>query len=539
MEPRVKRRIALLSLLYLVAPAQALTIRVGADAGCDTASLAVALTQAKANPGADTIRIAANQSYLSQDLFVDSDVTLRGGYATCDAPATNGRTEIAGNGNWATVTAWSDNPDGIAVRLEGLDIRNGGASGDVGDFGGVSVGGRARVTLADLRIHDNVGIFGGGVSVSGANAIVTVERAVEVDNNRASLGGGFAVGGGTLRLSPYSVTVRDNRAAAGGGLFVDSGLASVAADPDIVLPVEGLLIRNNSASGEGGGVYVRGTSGKLLAESTVVRDNTAGVEGGGIYATDGGYVQFVRYSMGPRRPCSAERECLRLSGNTAARGGGIALAAGASAAMFHSVIRDNSASDGPAISVRGQNSDARLLGSVVARNRCTGSNTMCAPIRTTAGKLRFTYTTIADNSAGSSIPSPIFGDGTSGDSITRYEFYSTLISGHTQLYAQNGAATTHAGDCLIMSAGQIWSGLTRSDIAPVEFVDAARGNYRLRAGNTAIDYCNAASAPTDDPDIDGTVRGVESPGNANDFGTFDVGAYEYERIFASGLEAPR
>jgi hypothetical protein len=532
----VNRSIALLSLLSLAAPAHALTIRVGADAGCDTSSLAVALTQAKANPGADTIRVAANQSYVNQDLFIDSEVTLRGGYASCDASTANGRTEIAGNGNWAAVTIWTDTANGIAVRLEGLDIRNGGASGDVGDFGGISVGGRARATLAELRVHDNVGIFGGGVSVNGANAIVNVERNVEVDNNRASLGGGFAVGSGTLRLSPYGVVVRDNRAAAGGGLFIDSGLVSVGADPDIVLPVDGLLIRNNTASNEGGGVYVRGTSGKLLAESTVIRDNTAGIEGGGAYATDGGYVQFVRYSMGPQRPCSAERECLRLSGNTAPRGGGIALAAGANAALFHSLIRDNTSSDGPAISVRGQNSEARLLGSVVARNRCTGSNTMCAPIRTTAGKLRFTYTTIADNTAGASIPAPIFADGSSGDSITRYEFYSTLISGHTQLYAQNGAATTHTGDCLIMSGGQVWSGLTRSDIAPIDFIDAARGNYRLRAGTTAIDYCSASQAPTEDPDIDGTVRGIESPGNANDFGTFDAGAYEYERIFSSGFE---
>lgn len=535
----MKRCIALLSLLTLTAPVPALTIRVGADPGCDTSSLAVALTRAKANPGADTIHIARNQVYANQELFVDSDVTLRGGYTSCDAPAPDGRTELAGSGSWAVVTAWTDTPDGIVVRLEGLDIRNGGAGGDIGDFGGVSVGGRTRVAIADARIHDNVAIVGGGVSVNGTNAIVDVEHTVEIDNNRASLGGGFGVAGGTLRLRPYAVVIRDNRAADGGGVYVDAGLVSVGSDPDIARPVDGLLVRNNTASNRGGGIHVRGTFGKLLAESTVIRDNTAGIEGGGAYGSDGGYIQFTRYSMGPQRPCSAEQECLRLSGNTAPRGGGIALAAGATGALFHSMIRDNLADDGPAISVRGQNSELRLLGSIVARNRCVGGNTMCAPIRTTAGKLRFTYTTIADNTAGASIPSPIFADGSSGDSITQYAFYSTLISGHTQLYAQNGAATTHTGDCLIMSAGQIWSGLSRSDIAPIEFVDAPRGNYRLRPGNSAIDYCTSGLAPTDDPDIDGTVRGIESPGNANDFGTFDVGAYEYERLFAGGFEGLR
>lgn len=531
----MKRCLALVPLLCFAAPVPALTIRVGADAGCDTGSIATALAQARANPGPDVIRIASNQTYAGQRLSVDSDVTLRGGYANCDASTPNGRTALAGTGTWAVISVYTNDTNGIATRLENLDVSGGGVGGDVGDFGGVAVGGRARAALADLRIHDNVGIFGGGLGVTGTNAIVDVERMVEIDANRSLYGGGIA-SVGTVRLRPYTVDIHDNNAAAGGGLYVDSGLASVGGDPDAGLPVDGLLIRNNTATERGGGVYVTGTFGKLLAESTVVRDNSAGAEGGGLYATNGGYLQFTRYNMGPVRPCAAEQQCLRVSGNSAPRGGGVALSAGANAVLNHSLIRDNTAADAPAISLRDAATDLRLAGSLIVRNRCSGDNSVCAPIRTTAGKLRFTYTTIADNVAGSTMAAPIFAD---GGSASRYEFYSSLISGHTQLFVLNGAVPSYAGDCVMLSAGQLPGGLTRSDVAPIVFADATRGDYRLRAGTAAIDYCDAGPIPTEDPDVDGVVRGLESPGNANDFGAHDLGAFEFERIFAGGFGAPR
>ena len=81
--------------------------------------------------------------------------------------------------------------------------------------------------------------------------------------------------------------------------------------------------------------------------------------------------------------------------------------------------------------------------------------------------------------------------------------------------------------------------VTRSDIAPIRFADAARNNYRLAADNAAIDFCNAGAQPTEDPDIDGIARGLESPGAPNDFGAFDLGAYEYETLFNGGMEGPR
>jgi hypothetical protein len=66
-----------------------------------------------------------------------------------------------------------------------------------------------------------------------------------------------------------------------------------------------------------------------------------------------------------------------------------------------------------------------------------------------------------------------------------------------------------------------------------------RGDCRLRAGTTAVDYGDASRLQTEDPDVDGVVRGLDSAGNANEFVSYDLGAFEFERVFAGGFEGPR
>jgi hypothetical protein len=112
---------------------------------------------------------------------------------------------------------------------------------------------------------------------------------------------------------------------------------------------------------------------------------------------------------------------------------------------------------------------------------------------------------------------------------------STLASGKTMIFGTNGATPIFAADCVIEDSGALEGGMGRSDVGPIAFQDPVRGDYRLAAGNRAIDYCNDTHAPVEDPDLDGTPRGLEGPG-ANDLGRFDLGAYEFERIFASGIE---
>jgi hypothetical protein len=534
----MKRGIALLSLLQLAAPALALEIRVGADAGCNTNSLETALTQARASNGGDVIRVAANQAYANQALYIDTDVELYGGYASCDAPAPTGRTALTGTGTWAALVIYGDSAS-ISVRVEGFDISGGGASGDIGNFGGVNIGGRSFVRLADLRLHDNLGIFGGGLSVEGANAIVTLEHQVEIDRNRANIGGGVAVSAGTLRVRPQAVTIRNNTGNDGGGLFIGSaGLVSVGDDPeDTRFPVDGFAIHGNSANQDGGGVYLDGAGSKLLAESIVVRDNSAARDGGGIFAANGAYAQFTRWNFTPGRRCGSGSDCLRLSGNSAQNGGALQLASGATASINQAIVRDNHAIHGTVLNMRGNSSQLRMTGSVVARNACDTPD--CAPFWINGGgRVRFSFTTFAGNSSTITAQSLVYAFGPIG-SQGGMEFYHSLLSGTPRLAAVGNTAYTMGGDCVLKDSGSVESGYTRSDVAPVSFVDPAGNDYRLRAGNAAIDYCTAGNPAPEDPDIDGVTRGLESPGNANEFGSFDLGAYEFERIFGASQESPR
>ena len=69
---------------------------------------------------------------------------------------------VIGSGSWATVAAFGPTAEGIDVRLEHLDISGGGIGGDIGSFGGLAVEGNARVHVADVALHHNRAIFGGG-----------------------------------------------------------------------------------------------------------------------------------------------------------------------------------------------------------------------------------------------------------------------------------------------------------------------------------------------------------------------------------------
>lgn len=517
-----------------VLPLQAAEISVGADASCAAHTIAEALATAALTPEVDTIRLVNDQAYTGQNVHIETSVNLIGGFAGCADAVPSARTELVGSGDWATIVAYGGTPDGIDVRLERVDVSAGGIGGDIGYFGGLVVDGSARVHVADATFHDNQAIYGGGIAVYGATARLTLERNVDIHDNRAATGGGLYVEAGSVSVRPQAVSVRANTAQSGAGLAIVNGLVSVGSDiDDTTTPITGFLVARNQASGNGGGVFVSGPNGNLLADDTVVRDNTA-VEGGGVFATTGGYAQFASFTFGPFRHCPASLECLRLSDNHATRGGGFAIRNGARGHLGRTIVRGNTAARGSALSVADQTSELRGQGLLVVQNHCDAAEPQCDTIAMTAGTARFSYATFADNDGR---PLLLFGDGVPGNSLTVVSMDSSIVSGKSLIFGINGAAPIFAADCVMKDTGALESGMGRSDIGAITFQDRARGDYRLAAGNRAIDYCDDSHAPTEAPDLDGTPRGLENPG-ANDLGTFDLGAYEFERIFAGGMEAP-
>lgn len=518
--------------------ARAADISVGAGQNCTVHTIADAMTLAAATPEADTVRLANDQEYLAQTAFIGTAVDLIGGHAACGDTEPSGRTALVGTGQWATLEVWGgEGNDSIPVRLERLDISGGGgASGDIGTWGGLNISGRASVQVADTAIHGNRSSHGGGLAVS-FNAIVTLERDVEIHDNLASVGGGVLVSGASLRLQPSAIVVRDNAAVDGAGIaIVGGGLLSVGSDPKAPsMPIDGVLVHANQADNHGGGLYVSGINSKALLDDIVVRDNTA-AEGGGAYAGNGGYAQFSRFREGPFRHCATELECLRLSDNSAERGGAVSVRNGGSAHFGEAILRDNSAAGGSAIWMHGDASSVRLYSSLVVRNACSAGAPGCAPIFTMGGSLRFEHSTFADNEGGASL---IYGDGEQGALVTNILGYSSLVAGKERIFDFFGALPTVHYDCILKDQGTFEVAAERSDILPIAFQAPDRGDYRLSPGNAAIDFCDGAPVSAQSPDIDGNRRGVDDLAAQDRFGTFDLGAYESDRIFASGSESKR
>lgn len=514
-------------------PLRAADISVGAGASCTAHTIAEALALAAGSPEVDTIRLANDQAYADLAVDIHISVNLIGGHAACGDTDPVGATHLEGSGSWATVAAFGPTAEGIDVRLEHLDISGGGIGGDIGSFGGLAVEGNARVHVADVALHHNRAIFGGGIGVFGAGARLALERNVDIHDNEATFtGGGLYVEMGTANIRPQAVSVHDNRAQSGGGLAISSGQVNVGSDiDDQATPITGFLVARNSATGNGGGVFVTGQNGMLLADDTVIRDNQA-VEGGGVFATTGGYAQLASFLMGPLRHCAPSLECLRVSGNKALRGGGVAVRDGGTGHLSRTIVRDNTAARGSALSIADEASTLRGLGLLVVRNHCDAAQPQCDTIGMSAGTARFQYATFADNDGR---PLLLFGDGTPGNSITTVSFDSSLVSGKALIFGTNGAAPIFAADCVMKDTGSLEGGMGRSDIGQITFQNPAAGDYRLAAGNRAIDYCDDTHAPVEDPDLDGTPRGIEGPG-ANDLGRFDLGAYEFDRIFVAGME---
>lgn len=531
------RHLILLSSLSLaaVAHSHAAEISVGAGPSCTTHTIADALTLAAATPDVDTIRLADDQAYTGQVVSIGTSVTLVGGHGACGDLAPTGRTALVGTGDRATLSVYSATAD-IRVRLENLDIGGGGTGGDIGGSGGVNVGARVFVSLADVAIHDNLGVTGGGLRIT-EGALVELERNVDIHHNRAyAAGGGIYLDGAYLRMRPHGIAIRDNDAQNGGGIAMYRGAnVSVGTDPEgPLLPVDGVLIAGNRAGNTGGGVVVNGAGTSLLADDAVVRDNSA-AEGGGVYVSIGGYAQFARFREGPFRHCPGDLECLRLSGNTAERGGAVSVRDGGTAHIDETIVRDNVAAGGTAFWVHGDDSQLRILGALVVGNRCFDSAPGCPTVYTSGGKLRFEHSTFADNPGSDSL---IWGDGASNAIMTDIQGYSSLVSGKQKIFDFLGAIPTVKYDCVLKDSGFEEIAATRSGVLPIAFQDPARGDYHLPPDSHAVDWCDDAPVSSQSPDMDGTRRGLDTI-REDQFGPYDLGAYESDRIFSSSVESRR
>lgn len=234
--------------------------------------------------------------------------------------------KIVGAGSASTVIEWNGELTGdrvfhviaatgtVNVELEGVSVRNGSPK-QVDIKAGPASGSGALETRYYLRRA------GGGIAVGAAAAIVLVDPNVTGDANAAGRGGsqrpdGGGESGATYSLKLTDVTVHNNSAQGDGGGIYTAGAMTMLRS----------TVHNNTGSTNGGGVY---NEGNTTITASTIRDNTS--EGGGGFFGTGSNAVTISGST--------------LSGNSAVGGGAISGRAGVTMKIVNTTISGNKGTD--------------------------------------------------------------------------------------------------------------------------------------------------------------------------------------------------
>lgn len=186
--------------------------------------------------------------------------------------------EISGN-------ACSDTGGGVISAGAYLKLYGGTISNNTADKRGGGVFTNMTLTISDgITITGNKSEQGGGIYTYDED--ITINGG-NITGNTATYGGGvYHIGDyrtcDTLTISG-SATITGNTATDGDGVYVESGKnTSNWNKGQGALQINGGSITNNTATGNGGGVYIN-ERGLLTITGGNVTDNTATVNGGGVY----------------------------------------------------------------------------------------------------------------------------------------------------------------------------------------------------------------------------------------------------------------
>ena len=306
------------------------------------------------------------------DVTLDG-VTVTGNKATYSKKGTGAGIEAQGGTLTVTECTITNNEaqgnGGGIFSAEGNELNISGSTiqGNKADNGGGIHMGEARdtsktpskATITDTKILENEAIGsgeGGGVYVGGPLADATLKGCTVANNKSVSTGGGIAAKLSTVTLD--DTTVENNQAVNGGGLF-HLGIAA----PGSLTLQNGSVIRNNTASSMGGGLFLWGNVG-LKSKNSEISGNKA-LYGAGIAAS-----QYTATFASPK----LELVDTKVNNNgdaTTVMGGGIYAAQGVVLNAKNTKFLDNTAKSGGGI-LLWSNSSADLNNSEVSGNKATG-----------------------------------------------------------------------------------------------------------------------------------------------------------------------
>lgn len=310
----------------------------------------------------------------------ESDVTLDGVTVTGNKATSNNSAHLGAGGGieaqGGSLTVKNSTISNNEARGNGggihsaegnvLDVSDSTVQGNKGNNGGGIHTGEARdasktpskATITNTKVLENEAIGsgeGGGVYV-GTRADATLKGCTVADNKSVSTGGGIAAKLGTVTLD--DTTVENNQAVNGGGLF-HLGIAV----PGSLTLQNGSIIRNNTASSMGGGLFLWGNVG-LKSENSEISGNKA-LYGAGIAAS-----QYTANFASPKLELVDTKVNNNGDANTV-MGGGIYAASGVTVTSKNTKFLGNTANTAGGILLY-LNSSADLNNSEVSGNKATG-----------------------------------------------------------------------------------------------------------------------------------------------------------------------
>ena len=239
-----------------VLPSHGATLTVCSD-GCDYAGLQQAHDFAQSGD-----RIELQQEVLTEDgIILVKDLHIVG---TLSAPSIVQAADAAGIAEDRVFYV----AGGIVVSMENLIVRHGVFAEGGGIFN------LGDLTLRRVAVAGNRSTFGGGISVSGAAAALTLIESIIENNEATSQGGGIDCSAGTLQIERS--TLAQNRAFEGGGLNNRDGCMAT---------VRNSTVSMNVAPNGGAGMLNRSGSTLSVVSSTLAYNSLRGLQNNGATST--------------------------------------------------------------------------------------------------------------------------------------------------------------------------------------------------------------------------------------------------------------
>ncbi len=464
-----------------VRPVQAMTDRyvnvaTGSDAGNDCtdwtnpcATLAHALGQASSG---DTIHLAAG-NYTADNLVLDMEIRIIGSgkNATFIDPGVNGR--------HFTVT-----PNAVRVRLEKLAVQN-------GSNGAIQVDGATELSLRHAKIVSNSGPLGAITLLEGAT--LTAVRTGLNDNESSSDGGAIHCDQ-CSHITIFASNVTENHALDNGGAIarLNPGLEPLATGGDTKI-IASTVIGNGADMG--GAIYIESLDSLTISESTLADNGATLLHGGGVFGNGDITVRRSTFLANVTNPNNGWGGAIGTAGNSIGQ-----------LTAVNSTFSGNSAAHGGAIHI------AANVTADLANNTFIGNtSTVVAGTIGGTGTLDLNNTILTDSAGGdcSAFLAP----------TGHHNLIDDPTCGATGGLPFNLGAVTNLDPTLQDNGG------------PTETHQLLAGSNALDAGFNSCPHPNTGTPLQVDQRGDGYWRPYDGDGDA--IATCDIGAYEKFGILAN------